>query len=162
MQRDEWYVAWVVTGQEQTLLHKLQQVDGIEQSLCPQQSLWLRRAGSWTSRKQLLFPGYIFLRCRMNAAIYYAIKALPGVLGWLGRDTLWPTTVRQEEMHAVLALAQGDTGVLQSVEIHKRQRRGYGTLTLQGKSYRIPFNIYDKQTEELPGDTSPEAEPAEQ
>ena len=41
----------------------------------------------------------------MNSAIYYDAKELPGVLGWLGKDALWPSTVPQEEMGAVLALA---------------------------------------------------------
>ena len=46
-------------------------------------------------------------------------------------------------------------------DVYKRQ--GYGMLTLQGKSYRIPFNVYeDKQAEEIPGDPSPGVEDAEQ
>ena len=64
----------------------------------------------------------------------------------------------------MLAIENGDAAaILENVEIHKRQRRGYGMLTLQGKSYRIPFNVYDhKQAEEIPGDPSPGVEDAEQ
>ena len=67
-------------------------------------------------------------------------------------------------MTCLLYTSNGDAAaILENVEIHKRQRRGYGMLTLQGKSYRIPFNVYDhKQAEEIPGDSSPGVEDAEQ
>ena len=110
------------------------------------------------------FPGLHFSAVRHVSRVYYAAKALDGMLGWLGRDTYWPSTVREEEMARVLAIENGGAAaILENVEIHKRQRRGYGMLTLQGKSYRIPFNVYDdKQAEEIPGDPSPGMEDAEQ
>ena len=165
----DWFVAWVTTGQELELLRKIRQIEGIAKAICP--VLPLYKAGillgmgtdaytnEWTLKDQIVFPGYIFLRCRMSSTVYYAIRELPGVLGWLGRDSMWPTTVREEEMDVVLALDRGDDPetVLTNVRAEQRRRRAYGSMTLQGKQYRIPYNIYynDKQAEEPPGDASP-------
>lgn len=162
--KPEWYVLWVETGREEETVRRLRALEHPPETLCPAQALWQRRKGAWTLKRQLMFPGYVFLRCRMHAGVYHTVKALPGVLGWLGCDSLWPTTVRQEEMDVVLALAGGaDPGeVLAETQVDRRQRRGYGALTLHGKKYRIPYNVYqvhDNQAEALPGDTSPEGEP---
>lgn len=161
-----WFAVWVATGQEAALLERIRTLRearrptaGIEEAICPVMALWQRRKGEWTLKEQTVFPGYVFIRCRMSSAVYYAIRDLPGVLGWLGRDSLWPSAIRREEMEVVLALEQGmDPGeVLTDLRADRRQRRGYGSLTLQGKEYRIPYNIYtDKQAEEPAGDASPQ------
>lgn len=158
----EWFVAWVATGQESELLERIRHTPGVMKAICPMLELWRHKQGAWTLRKQIVFPGYIFLRCRMSSAVYYAIKDIPGVLGWLGRDSMWPTTVRQEEMDVVLALDQGvDPGtVLTDAKTDNRRRRAYGSLTLQGKQYRIPYNVYSNNQVETPaGDASPEDTP---
>ena len=80
MLRAEWYVVWVATGKEMELLPKLRQIPGMLQALCPRQALWQRKGGTWTQKEQLIFPGYIFLRCVMNSRVYYAAKALDGML----------------------------------------------------------------------------------
>ena len=160
--KPEWFVAWVETGREEGVAKRIEALERPIETLCPVQELWQRCKGEWLLARKLIFPGYVFLHCRMHTGVYYAIKGLPGVLGWLGCDNLWPTTVRQEEMDVVLALARGAApgSVLADPVEDKRQRRGYGTLTIQGKAYRIPYNIFgtDKQAEALPGDASPEEE----
>lgn len=158
----EWFVLWVTTGREKALGDSVMQMPGVLRTLCPEQELWKRRDGTWVQERQLLFPSYLFLQCAMNSTIYYGVKKLSGVLGWLGKDVLWPSTVPQEEMDVVLALTQGGDPekTLTEVEINKRQRRGYGTLCLHGKHYRIPFNVY-KQAEDPSGDSSPETVEAE-
>lgn len=162
--RADWYVIWVETGREDETAQRIRGLERPPEALCPAQELWQRRGGAWALKRQLTFPGYVFLYCRMDAGVYHAIKDLPGVLGWLGCDSLWPTTVRQEEMDVVLALTGGaDPGkVLTDPRVDKRQRRGYGTLTIHGKAYRVPYNVYqdpNNQAEALPGDASPEDEP---
>lgn len=162
--RLDWYVLWVETGREEETARRIQALERPPETLCPAQELWQRRKGAWALKRQLIFPGYVFLRCRMDAGIYHAVRELPGVLGWLGCDSLWPTTVRRDEMDVVLALAGGaDPGaVLTDPQEDRRQRRGYGTLTIYGKAYRVPYNVYQEpnnQAEALPGDASPEEEP---
>lgn len=162
--KPDWYVLWVETGREEETARRLRALEHPLETLCPAQALWRRRGGEWTLKRQLIFPGYVFLRCRMDPGVYCAVKALRGVLGWLGCDSPWPTTVRQEEMDVVLALAGGaDPGaVLANPRPDRRQRRGYGTLTIHGKTYRVPYNVYkepNNQAEAPPGDASPEDGP---
>lgn len=157
----KWYVVWVATGQEAALLERIRRTAGIDEALCPVMTLWQRKQGSWALKERTVFPGYVFIRCRMTSTTYCAIRDLPGVLGWLGRDSLWPAAVRQEEMDVVLALYRGvDPGeVLTDLRTDRRQRRGYGSLTLHGKAYRIPYNVHtddDNQAEEPVGDASPQ------
>ena len=144
-----WYVVWVSTGQEKVIFNALQTVPGIERTIFPVESIWERKAGEWAQREAIIFPGYLFIECRMTSSIYYTIKGMPYVLGWLGKDTMWPSTVRPEEMERLLLAVecvQAGTDPrewLQDVTISKRQRRGYGTLTIHGKAYKVPFNVYD-------------------
>lgn len=163
MKADAWFVAWVATGREDELLAKIKALPKVTQALCPKARLWIRRSGEWKQEEQLLFPGYIFLRCRMDSEIYYALRDLPGVMGWLGKDTLWPSTVGQEEIERVLLLCGGGDPreALEAVTINKRQRRGYGTLRLKGADYKIPFAL-DNQATEPTGDASPEDDGADQ
>lgn len=158
--KDEWFVIWVATGQETELLPRIARIPRVMEAFSPRLPLWERRHGEWQLNERYAFPGYIFVRCRMDSEIYYAVRELPGVLGWLGRDTLWPTTVQKEEMEAVLALHRGiaPEKVLADIRANRRGRRAYGSITLQGVQYRIPYNIYqetDKQAESPTGDASP-------
>jgi len=143
-----WYVVWVATGQEKDIYLALQKVPGVERTLFPVEPIWERKDGVWTQRETVIFPGYIFIECKMDSAIYYKIKGMPHVLGWLGKDTMWPSTVRQEEMDVLLqVMGCVEAGAdprqwLQDVTVSARQRRGYGTLTIHGKAYQVPFNVY--------------------
>lgn len=159
-----WFVAWVATGRERELLERIRRVEGIEEALAPEAELWKRRSGVWGKEKQLLFPGYIFVKCEMGSPIYYALRELPGLIGWLGKDAQWPSTVSADEMDRVLRIAAGidPREVLEELEINLRQRRGYGTIRIKDQAYRVPFNTYDdKQADEPAGDASPTEEEAE-
>lgn len=163
MRKDDWFVAWVASGREQALLAQMRDIPGIAEALCPRRALWRRKGGVWLLKEELLFPGYIFLRCGMTGQVYHAVKALPGVLDWLGQED-GPSSVREEEMARVLALARDGEphAVLEQVALRPRQRRGYGVLTLQGRRFRVAFNVYDdKQAEQAAGDSSPLARDAE-
>ena len=191
MKASDWYILWVATGQEEALRAKAAALPKIDRVLCPKAMLWERKNGAWVQVERLLFPGYIFLKCRMDSEVYYALRDMTGVMGWLGRDTLWPSTVRQEEMDAVLAMDGGGDPreLLQDVSINKRQRRGYGVMILKGQEYKLPFNVYEvgipegkanptcgsdaltasqavrlveKQAEEPTGDASPTDDEADQ
>lgn len=155
---DKWYGIWVLTGKEQDAKRRIRAIPAVEAVLMPQAVLWQRRDGAWQEVIQTLFPGYLFVRCRMDAGVYHAIRDLPEVIGWLAKDMLYPQAVSPEDMDRVHAL-MGDTPgrVLTDIHIRPRQRRGYGTICLQGKSFRVPFNAYDdhKQADVPPGDASP-------
>lgn len=148
----DWFGAWVLTGQEERLLPKIAAAPGVKEALLPMEALWQLKGGQWSQVKRVLIPSYIFVRCAMTSLTYYAIKDTPGVIGWLGKDTYWPGTIPDEQMAPLIAMAQGGDPreLLRDVTLNKRQRRGYGYLTLGGVDHKIPFNLY-KQAEEAGG-----------
>jgi len=156
---NSWFALWVATGQEKNLRPWVEKVPGVDQVVLPIEYLWEHKEKAWNKQERILFPGYIFLRCTMTSSIYYTLKQMPHVMGWLGKDSVWPSTIRQEEMDVVLGIQMGQQQqLLKDITINKRQRRGYGTLTLQGVEHKIPFNIYDDKQPEAPeGDASPAA-----
>lgn len=151
-----WYVVWVSTGREKDIYFALQKVPGVLRTLFPVEPIWERKDGAWAQRETVIFPGYLFIECQMSAPIYYTIKGMPHVLGWAGKDTLWPSQVRQDEMDVLLqvmgCVEAGDDPRkwLQDVTVSSRQRRGYGTITIHGKAYKVPFNVY-KQPDDPQG-----------
>jgi transcription antitermination factor NusG len=165
-----WFVLWVMTGSEQDVRKRAACVPGMETALAPMLALPYRRDGAWEYREQVMIPGYVFLRCRMDSAIYHRVRSIPQVIGWLGGDSLWPTIVPEEEMKPVLAIHQGEdpAGQLMDVEIDKRKRRGRGTLTLYGEKKTIAFDAstndqkqpeneqVDKRPADDKGDQTPE------
>jgi transcription antitermination factor NusG len=164
-----WFVLWVLTGKELDVLRKLRQTPGAQEALVPMEAIYYRREGAWEERESTLIPGYVFLRCRMDSAIYYRIREIPHVIGWLGTDSMWPTIVPPEEMDPILKIGLGEdpAKLLQNVSIDKHKRRGRGTLRLCGTEQRIIFTPRDqwkdqKQAEDERVDKGPADGEAEQ
>lgn len=142
--KGNWFVLWVRTGRELDVLAELKQTPGVLEALVPVEQLWYRQGGDWEQRPSVAIPGYVFLRCEMNAAIYHRIcgvRKIPHVIGWLGSDSMWPTIVPEQEMLPVINLHAGcdPASQLHDVTIDRRKRRGRGTLTLYGKDKTIVF-----------------------
>lgn len=162
-----WFVLWVLTGKEKEVLARVKNVADVSQALVPEEVLYYRKDGGWEERPHVLIPGYVFLQCKMDSAIYYQIRGIPHVIGWLGSDSMWPTIVPEDEMIPVLKIHAGcdPAGQLQEVTIDKRKRRGKGTLMLYGKPQTITFTprtTEQKQPEEAQVDQSPAADESEQ
>lgn len=165
--KTDWFVLWVLTGKELEVLARIQGSPGVTQALVPVETLQYRREGAWEPRESALIPGYVFLQCSMDSAIYYRIRGIPHVIGWLGSDSMWPTIVPEDEMIPVLALHAGcdPASQLQNVTIDRRKRRGRGTLTLLGQSQAITFDprtTDQKQPDEARVDQSPAADEGDQ
>lgn len=77
------YVIKVNSGKEFELRRELSKISGVEPIL-PTNMVDIRRGGVWHTEEKILIPGYMFLRCRYSPNLYYKVKALPGVTGWLG------------------------------------------------------------------------------
>lgn len=162
-----WFVLWVLTGKEKEVLAKVKGIQDVSQALAPEEVLYYRKDGGWEERPHVLIPGYVFLQCRMDSAIYYQIRGIPYVIGWLGSDSMWPSIVPENEMLPVIEINAGcdPAGQLQAVSIDRRKRRGKGTLTLYGKEQTITFTprtTDHKQPDEAQVDQSPAADEGEQ
>lgn len=159
----KWYVVWVETGQEEKVRQRIEALRMDVLTLLPIQAIPYREAGTWTSKKTVLIPGYLFIRCEMNAEHYHLIRGITHVLGWLGTDSMWPTDVPDDEMKRVKQLAQGfdPSRILENVKVSRHKRRGWGTLVLMNRPQQVTF-AYNKQPEEAQVDAFPDAEDGEQ
>src|SRR5699024_400424 len=88
------------------------------ETLIPKRKLIERRQGVWHERILKLFPGYIFIKTKMdNFEIYYKLKELPTIISVL-KDGCYPMTVPENEMEIILALTRyGD--VIDFSELYK-------------------------------------------
>lgn len=162
-----WYVIWVLTGQEERVLRDAQATPGIEEALVPMQELPYRTGGAWETRRSVMIPGYVFVRCGMDAQIYRRIRGVTHVIGWLGPDSMWPTDVPDDEMERVKKLSMGcdPSRILENVKLDGHKRRGRGTLQLCGKEQSIVFpyqKTEHKQPDEARVDERPAADEGEQ
>lgn len=153
---NSWYVLWVLSGSEERLLSKVRRVPGIEVAFAPRGQKWLRKDGQWHATEAYYFPGYLFLRCAMQSDIYYRLRQMSGVIGWLGMDTNFPTHVPDEEMVPVLALHNGSLDGL-TLSYDKRQRRASGEVLLLGKPHKVTVAFTPFGSETLPPAQPPPA-----
>lgn len=153
----DWFVLWVLTGNEDRIARRIRGLPGVDLPLVPRGPKWIRKDGQWQETEAIYFPGYIFLRGAMRSDVYYALRGLPGVIGWLGTDSTWPTRVPENEMQAVLALHRGAVEEL-PLTYDRRQRRASGEIPLLGKPHRISVGWWpqDKQPEAVGVDASPD------
>lgn len=77
------YVISVMGGKEFDLRRELNKLSGTE-AILPTNMVDIRKGGKWHPEEKILIPGYIFLRCRYTPTLYYKVKNMPGVIGWLG------------------------------------------------------------------------------
>lgn len=164
MSKAKWYVVWTRTGQEERVNKFAQGVQGVIETLLPIRELPYRVKGEWETRRSVLIPGYVFIKCVMDNTVFYPIYKRDEVIGWLGPDSMWPTDVPDDEIERVKLLAQGcdPSQILTEVTIDKRKRRGKGTLELGGTKQTITFGLNDKQPDEARVDECPDANEGDQ
>lgn len=159
-----WFVLWVLTGSEKDVLREALKGPGVDEGIVPIEHLLYRKDGAWEERESVAIPGYVFIRCRMDSAIYYRLRGIPRVIGWLG-DGMWPTIVPEHEMLPITNIHKGldPASQLINVSIDKHKRRGKGTLTLYGKEQTIVFTPRtNKQPDKAQVDQRPATEDGDQ
>lgn len=120
-----WYVLHVVTGKEEGIRLRIHAL-GMG-ALVPKRRLRERKNGIWHIRERTLFPGYVFIYSSMDAAAFYTIKQVPGILRILG-DDCGPQPLEQTEVSHILRLS-GDGAPL---GISKVLTEGSGITVLSG------------------------------
>ena len=99
-----WYVLQVMTGTEHKVARRIAERTG-EKALVPTQELHERHKGQWTLKKRVIIQGYVFIQANVSAETYYIIRAINGVIRFLGDGR--PVTVPDEQMEIVQALGNG-------------------------------------------------------
>ena len=82
MDKAKWYVLYVNTGRELDVMKSLQR-KGIS-ALVPLENRVIRSKGKWTTKKYVIFKGYVFVNLEYNWLIYYQISKINGVIRLLG------------------------------------------------------------------------------
>ena len=105
-----WYVLQVSTGKETAVSGIL--AEQRVRACVPRENRLIRKGGGWSRKEYTLFPGYVFLNMEYTAENYYMVKAIPGVLRFLGPDGLHPSSLSYLEAEWIKLLA-GDGGPLE-------------------------------------------------
>lgn len=177
MRLSDWYVLQTLTGKEQHVLDDLARMG--YKAFTPMRIMLERKDGKWQEVRHRLFPGYVFLRLKMCARDYYAIKQLGGVIRFLGAGM--PETVPSGEMrHMFLedadipwGVSEGhlegdalviDTGPLLGWEkaiasYDKRQNRATVTFTVLGETQTIDLAVRIKSSSKGQADDASPPEP---
>lgn len=104
---DDWYVLFVLTGEEDRVRKRLEYSFGQEQlrPLVPQRRLKERKRGRVYECVRTVFPGYVFVHTPIIDDVYYDMKYIPGVIKVL-KDDKRPVAVEPHEMEPILALTR--------------------------------------------------------
>ena len=151
MAKITWTVLQVVTGKELQVADLIK-AQSIAYACMPTRHLFERNQGKWRYIHKPIFPGYVFVETVMNAARYYAIRAVPGVIKFLGKGSGGlPQAVPEDQMEDILALKDNDPDESLIVSKDERRRRAMIRLSLldETKYIEVAFDPY-KQSQTTP------------
>jgi transcriptional antiterminator NusG len=125
----KWYVVRSVSGQENKIksyieseVSRLNLEDHIEQVLVPTEKVIQIRNGKKINKERVYFPGYIMIQANLTGEIPHIIRAINGVIGFLGEVKGGePVPLRQSEVNRMLGKVD--------------------ELAVQDESINIPFII---------------------
>lgn len=168
MDKEKWYVLQVTTGEElsvKTELHRR----GVS-AIVPQENRAIRSKGKWTTKKYVIFPGYVFINVRYSWSQYYIMSGIRSIIRLLGgnsspeplSDSDVELLVRNTELFAepsVLKLNDDNyeiiSGVLLSLKdkirkIDRHAHRATVEMTLAGRKieFKLSFTVTDTKADE--------------
>jgi len=125
----KWYVVRSVSGQEnkiksyiETEISRLNLEEYIQQVLVPTEKVIQIRNGKKVNQERVYFPGYIMIQVNLAGEIPHIIRAINGVIGFLGEVKGGdPVPLRQSEVNRMLGKVD--------------------ELAVQDESINIPFVI---------------------
>ena len=106
----KWYVVRSVSGQENKIksyieseVSRLNLENFIEQVLVPTEKVIQIRNGKKVNKERVYFPGYIMIQANLAGEIPHIIRAINGVIGFLGEVKGGePVPLRQNEVNRML------------------------------------------------------------
>lgn len=149
------YVLHVRTGHETDVKWALGELG--HTAILPAEERIERRGGQWRSVIKTLMPGYIFVMLSLTDQAYYAIRAIPHVLRFLGGGS--PVPLPPDEEAFVMFLHNGGkplqpsiiTGAgisgplahesIKIIKLQKRQRRARAVVNILGEPREITLSI---------------------
>lgn len=121
-----------------------------------------RKGGTWHPREGIIITGYVFVEMELTPEKYYSVKAIPGIIRFLGAEK--PEALKEDEETYIRWLANNGeilspsdiqihekevmvlSGVLKGYEgriisIDKRQKRAVIGIELMGQWKEITLSI---------------------
>jgi len=90
----KWYVLSVVSGQEELVIENLKErikkqslTDDVVDFMSPMVNESSLKKGEKIVKQRKLYPGYVFIKSKMNDKIWYIIRNTPGVRLIVGAET---------------------------------------------------------------------------
>lgn len=103
-----WYVVRAITGQEKKVKHYIESeleraklLEYVPQILIPMEKVYQIKNGKKISKDRNFFPGYILIHANLVGEVAPTIKAINGVVGFLGSGGE-PIPLRQSEVNRIL------------------------------------------------------------
>lgn len=108
-----WYVVRAIGGQEnkvknyiETEISRLGMSDYVETVLVPTEKVVQVRNGKKIQKERVYFPGYVMIEANLSGEVPHVIKAIPGVIGFLGEVKGGdPVPMRKSEINRMLGKA---------------------------------------------------------
>lgn len=106
----KWYVVRAISGQEKKVkamieseLYRENLSDYVPDILIPTHKVFEIKNGKKTSKEKSYFPGYILIHAKLMGEVLPTIKAINGVVGFLGSGKDGdPVPLRQSEVNRIL------------------------------------------------------------
>jgi transcriptional antiterminator NusG len=74
----------------------------VSQVLIPTEKVYQIRKGKKISKERNFFPGYILIEAVLDGEVEHVIRAIPGILGFLGSNDGKPIPLRPSEVARIL------------------------------------------------------------
>jgi transcriptional antiterminator NusG len=105
-----WYVVRAIGGQENKVknyieneISRLGMNDYLSKVLVPSEKVIQVKNGKKTHREKVYFPGYVMIEANLSGEMPHVIKAIPGVIGFLGEVKGGdPVPMREAEINRML------------------------------------------------------------
>lgn len=122
----KWYVVRAISGQEKKVkayieneLERAGLSEYVPQVLIPMEKVYQIKNGKKTSKERSFYPGYILIQANLVGEVGPLIKAINGIVGFLGGDE--PVPLRQNEVSRILGTVddhadKGETAIEPFIE----------------------------------------------
>jgi len=108
----KWYVLSVIAGQEELVIENLKErvkkqnlQEDVGDFMSPVVHEYSIKKGEKISKTRKLYPGYVFIKSKMNDKIWYIIRNTPGVRLIVGAETR-PIPLTEEEYQNIVTQVQ--------------------------------------------------------
>ena len=109
--KKQWYVVHTYSGHESRVKEQIQKRILIKEMkkyfgdiIIPSEEVIEMKFGKKRKSKRKFFPGYVLVEMNMKEDLWYLIKKIPGVLGFIGGSSEKPIPISSKEIKHILSI----------------------------------------------------------